>query len=187
MEVWCINKQEEENIRNTTEAEIADYNIEKLEARLKYYSNLVSDMDDLIKDLKENLTSAAKQADIKESKDLKMRIKDAGENRAIFDITARVINAKLQLSKHQEALKLCGENPTIPEYMTPAVFHLIIDHIYEKTEQAFVGDPKSFEGKRKIDLIKKVIKVNPKLKMWVSFNRIGEKLWQKDRVMEEKC
>jgi hypothetical protein len=106
--------------------------------------------------------------DIEESKKLKARINDASSNKEIFELKARVISARIRTLKHEAAIKICGPAPKIPSGMDTLTFSLIIDHIYEHTEAALVGDTKSAEGKAMLKHIAEVKKINPVLKKYTA-------------------
>lgn len=115
----------------------------------------------------ENLQTAAKMEDIKESKELKSRINDASANREIFELKVRIVSMKIRQLKHEEAVKLCGDSPKIPNGIDPVTFGTILDHIYDHTESGLIGDPKSIIGKKIEKQINLVIKANPKLKEYI--------------------
>jgi hypothetical protein len=135
--------------------------------KLKKLAGLVSNCDDIMRDCIENLQTAAKMEDIEESKQLKSRINDAAANKEIFEIKVQVVSLRIKQLKHEKALALCGEKPSLPYGMDPLTFSAIIDCIYEHTENALINDPKSPEGKKMIKQIQSVIKSNPKLKDYV--------------------
>jgi hypothetical protein len=162
--VDTINKRTQENIRNVTETEISNYTLERLENYLKSLAKSISDCDLIVRDCMINLETANKMEDIKESKDLKAKINDASANREIFELKAKVVSVKIKQLKHEMAIALCGDKPVLPYGMDPLTFGTIVDSIYEHTEEALIGDPKSTEGKKIAKQIQAVLKANPKLK-----------------------
>lgn len=160
-------KQTKEQLEILYEAEIADWNIEKLEAKLKKYAKLVSDMDSIILDCSETLETAAKQEDLEQSVQLKKRINDAAANRGIFEIKVKAISVKLMQAKHEAAIELCGEEPKIPVGMDVTTFGIILNHIYEHTETYLIGDVHTAEGKTRTKQVESVIKANPTLKKYM--------------------
>ena len=157
----------QENIRTVTEAEIADFDLEKLNLHLKKFARTVSNCADIIGDCTESLQTAANMEDITESKELKVRIRDASANREIFELKVRVVSLRIRQLKHEAAIALCGDQPILPSGMDPITFGALIDCIYDRTESALIGDPKSADGKKMAKLIQAVIKSNPKLKEYI--------------------
>ena len=161
------NKQTQENIRVVTESEIEGYDIEKLDLKLKKFAKLVSDCDDIISDCTENLQTAAKMDDIKESRELKSKINDASANREIFALKVRVVSLRIMQLKHEMAVALCGKSPVIPYGMDIMTFGMILDHIYNRTESLLIGNSKSPEGRKSASQIALVVKSNPTLKKYI--------------------
>lgn len=135
--------------------------------KLKKFAGLVSDCDGIIGDCIENLQTAAKMEDVKLSKELKARINDSSANREIFELKVRVVSFRIRQLKHELAIALCGDQPILPSGMDPITFGALIDYIYDRTESALIGDPKSADGKKMVKLIQAVIKSNPKLKEYI--------------------
>ena len=158
----------QETIRSNTETEISGFDIEKLNLHLKKQANLVNDCDLIISDCTSTLESAAKQEDIKSSKELKARINDAAANKEIFELKVQVIAVKLKQLKHEEALKLCGDNPKLPYGMDPVTFGHLLDHIYEGTMEVAAGSQNTPEGNKIRKQFKAVIKSNPCLEKYVN-------------------
>jgi len=160
-------KKTKEQLEILGEASVAEWDIDKLQLKLKKYAGLVADMDSIISDCLETLESAAKQEDLEQSKQLKNRINDAAANREIFDIKVRTISVRLRQAKHEAAIELCGENPRIPVGMDVVTFGIIVDHIYERTESCLIGDRSTEQGRARIKQIDSVIRANPELKKYI--------------------
>lgn len=160
-------KKAREHIIQVTENEMDGYDIEKLNAKLRRCIKDVEDCDALIADCMDDLHRAM-MMEPKESKALKSRMFDASANREIFELKVKVVTAKIRKLKHDEALKLCGNNPTIPSGMDILTFNALLDHIYNHTETAAIGDSTTIDGKKAKHQINMIIKNNPKLKEYAN-------------------
>lgn len=141
--------------------------MDRLQNELKNYATSVQDCDNTIRDCASNLTTAMKTDDIKQSKELKAQLNDASANREIFELKVKVVSQRIQQLRHEAALAICGKNPIVPAGMDPLTFGFILDHIYDGTTAALIGDSKAAEGKKMSNQIKAVLKCNPQLKNYV--------------------
>lgn len=161
-------KKTKEQLEILAEAEAENWDLEKLQLKLKKYAKLVADMDSIITDCSETLESAAKQEDLEQSKQLKARINDAAANREIFEIKVQAISVRLKQAKHEAAMKLCGDTPMVPKGMDTLTFGIIMDNIFDRTETCLIGDKATEQGKVRVKQIEAVMKANPALKEYVN-------------------